>query len=83
MEPNTVTWRDLRNDGRAILQLVRNGESFVLTLDGEPVAELCPIERPGTPVDTLLREWHGLPVVDHTQLRADLDATLDPRLFPE
>jgi antitoxin (DNA-binding transcriptional repressor) of toxin-antitoxin stability system len=83
MKPNTVTVRDLRNDSRAILQRVRNGESFELTLDGEPVAELCPIERPGTPVSTLLREWRGLPVVDYAELRADIDAVLDPRLFPE
>jgi hypothetical protein len=54
-----------------------------VTLDGEAVAELRPIERPGTPVATLLREWRGLPVVDYAKMREEIDEILDPRLFPE
>jgi hypothetical protein len=51
----------------------------------EPTKEVesQPIEQQGTPVSTLLREWRALPVVDYAELRADIDAVFDPRLFPE
>lgn len=59
---------------------VLGGESLVVTRDGAPVAELHPVARPRLPAGTLLARWRHLPQVDPDQLRADIDAVLDPRL---
>ncbi len=42
----TIAQRDLRNDVSAILRRVAAGESFTVTVRGEPVAELVPVRRP-------------------------------------
>jgi len=83
MEPNTVTVRDLRNNGGVILRRVRDGETLVVTLDGEPVAELRPIGSQGLSASETIRRAKNMPVVDYAQLRADIDAIFDPRLFPD
>lgn len=41
-----IAQRDLRNDVAAILRRVAEGESFMVTVRGEPVAELVPIRAP-------------------------------------
>ncbi len=41
-----IAQRDLRNDVSAILRRVAAGESFTVTVRGEPVAELTPIRKP-------------------------------------
>lgn len=70
----TIPHRELRNDSAAILRRVEAGESFVVTNNGRPVAELIPITRdrlallrqqgatrPATPVDfSALRRTRGL-----------------------
>lgn len=56
------------------------GESLVITRDGAPVAELHPVARPRLPAEALLARWRHLPHVDPRQLRADIDAVLDPSL---
>jgi antitoxin (DNA-binding transcriptional repressor) of toxin-antitoxin stability system len=75
-----VTVRDLRNQGGRVLQRVVRGETFTVTLDGQPVAELRPLPARGVPAAVLLERWRGLPPVDPVRLRADLDRTLDPSL---
>lgn len=73
----TVTVRELRNQGGHVLQRVVGGESLTVTLDGRPVAELRPLSGQAVPAAELLRRWRGLPQVDATRLRADLDRALD------
>lgn len=41
-----IAQRDLRNDVSAILRRVAQGESFTVTVRGEPVAELVPVRSP-------------------------------------
>lgn len=41
-----IAQRELRNDVAAILRRVAQGESFTVTVRGEPVAELTPIRTP-------------------------------------
>lgn len=41
-----IAQRDLRNDVSAVLRRVADGESFTVTVRGEPVAELVPVRRP-------------------------------------
>jgi len=42
---DTVTVRDLRNNGGDVLRRVERGERIVVTRDGEPAAELRPLPR--------------------------------------
>jgi len=41
-----IPQRDLRNEVSAILRRVAQGESFTVTVRGEPVAQIVPIRRP-------------------------------------
>ncbi|GAA1809963.1 hypothetical protein GCM10009682_34580 [Luedemannella flava] len=75
-----VTIRDLRNHGGEILNRVAAGEAMTVTRDGEPIAELRPLPRQPVPAPLLLQRWRRLPVVDPTQLRADIDNVLDATL---
>jgi prevent-host-death family protein len=40
-----VASRELRNDTRGLLRRVAAGEDIIITLDGEPVAALRPLQR--------------------------------------
>lgn len=77
---DSVSVRDLRNNGGRVLQRVAGGESLTVTMDGQPIAELRPVAGRGLTAVTLLRRWRRLPPVDPQQLRADLDRVLDPSL---
>ena len=77
---DNVSVRDLRNHGGRVLQRVANGESLTVTLDGEPVAELRPLQSAGVPAGELLRRWRRLPVLDGVALRADIDSVIDSAL---
>jgi prevent-host-death family protein len=66
---------ELRNDNASIMRRVAAGESFVVTVNGIPVADLVPHQRgrkrttlPAEEVDALLRE---LPPVDARRWRRD------------
>ncbi|MEO7259694.1 MAG: type II toxin-antitoxin system prevent-host-death family antitoxin [Jatrophihabitantaceae bacterium] len=73
----TVTVRELRNDGAAVLDRVARGEELIVTRDGAEVAELRPRRRPGpAPADLIERRRH-LPKVDPDLLRRDIDTVLD------
>jgi prevent-host-death family protein len=78
-----VTIRELRNQGGKVLDRVERGETLTVTRDGRPVAELRPLPRPPLTREVLLERMRGVPRVDPGKLRADLDAIIDPRLFPD
>lgn len=40
-----VASRELRNNTRAVLQLVESGEAVTITVDGRPIAVLEPVSR--------------------------------------
>jgi len=42
-----IAQRDLRNDVSKVLARVRAGEDFIVTVNGEQVAELRPVARKG------------------------------------
>jgi len=75
-----VTVRELRNSGGAVLDRVVHGESFVVTRDGAPVAELSPLRRRSAPASELIARRRALPAVDPSQLRRDIDDVLDSAL---
>lgn len=79
--PRTISQRELRNDSGGILRAVESGESFIVTRNGVPLAELTPLnKRVFVPRDEVLEAFRGAPRIDYAQFRADLDAVADPWL---
>ena len=77
-----INQRDLRNDSGAILQAAANGETFVVTRNGTPVAELRPLRRRTfVSREELRRTAAHLPPVDYQQLRRELDDMIDQDPF--
>ncbi|AKN16392.1 type II toxin-antitoxin system Phd/YefM family antitoxin [Mycobacterium haemophilum] len=79
----TIPQRDLRNENAKVIDAVSAGETFVVTRNGEPVAELRPI-RVGRRTFITREEvatLAGVAVrIDHRQFRADLDQSIDQDL---
>jgi prevent-host-death family protein len=79
----TIAQRDLRNQNAKVIEAVTAGESFVVTRNGEPVAELRPL-RAGRGTFVSREEVAALAAagvrIDRHGLRADLDRLIDPRL---
>jgi antitoxin (DNA-binding transcriptional repressor) of toxin-antitoxin stability system len=73
-----ITQHQLDADSLTILRHVEDGERFVVTRDGTPVAELAPVRRETPDVVTLF-DGAAPPVSD--RFFADLDAGTDER-FP-
>ncbi len=77
---DTVTIRELRNNGGTVINRVQAGETLIVSRDGHAVAELRPLAR--TPLDarTLLERWRRLPDIDPVAFRRDIDRIIDPSL---
>ena len=79
----TIAQRQLRNDNAKVIEAVVSGESFVVTRNGVPVAELRPIQqtrRTFVPASELLLLAAGGPRIDRERFRADLDRVVDQSL---
>jgi antitoxin (DNA-binding transcriptional repressor) of toxin-antitoxin stability system len=63
-----------------VVERVEHGESFRITRDGRPVAELRPLEAPRLTLPALLDRFRALPSMDPAALRHDLDGVLDSTL---
>jgi prevent-host-death family protein len=76
--PRHLTQRELRNSSGEIMRALDDGERFVVTRRGVPVAELTPLGR-NKQVTTaaLLDALARTPAADADRLRADLDAQAD------
>jgi len=75
-----VSIRDLRNHGGEIIDRVEHGEALRVTRDGRPVAELRPLEAKRLALPAVLERFRGLPPMDPTTLREDVDSVIDTRL---
>ena len=79
----TIAQRELRNENAKVIDAVVAGETFVVTRNGEPVAELRPI-RTGRRVfisrDDVAALFNAAVRIDHRQFRADLDRLIDQGL---
>jgi prevent-host-death family protein len=76
--PKEITQRELRNDSGEIMRAVDAGESFVVTRNGVPVAELVPVRRRQfVPAAVLVAAFRGQGRIDAAQFRRDLDAHAD------
>ena len=79
----TIPQRSLRNDNAKVIEAVIAGESFIVTRNGMPVAELRPLTQQRSPVvpkEALLRLIGVGPPLDADRFRADLDRVVDPEL---
>jgi prevent-host-death family protein len=81
--PKIIAQRELRNDNAKIVEAVVAGETFVVTRNGEPVAELRPL-RAGRRTFISREEVASLASanvrIDREQFRADLDDVIDQGL---
>lgn len=80
----TIPQRELRNANAKVIAAVAAGESFVVTRNGVPVAELRPVEqgrrRSFVPKAELAALAAAGPHVDLARFRADLDGAVDQSL---
>lgn len=76
----TIPQRDLRNNNAKVIDEVAVGETFVVTRNGEPVAELRPlraVRRRFITRDEVAALASTAVRIDHRQFRADLDRLID------
>lgn len=75
--------RELRNHNAKVIDAVAAGETFIVTRNGEPVAELRPI-RPGRRTfvtrDEVLNRSGAAVRIDPRRFREDLDRSIDQAL---
>lgn len=77
-----INQRDLRNDSGTILRAAEQGETFVVTRNGTPVAELRPLRgRTFVSREEIRRTAANLPPIDYQQLRDELDELIDQEPF--
>lgn len=76
----TIAQRELRNENAKVMDAVAAGESFIVTRNGEPVAELHPV-RAGRRRFISRQEVAALARadvrIDRERFRADLDSVID------
>lgn len=77
---DSVTVRELRNNGGAVLDRVIRGEALVVTRDGAEVGELRPRPRAPLSAADLVARRRSLPLVDVGRLQRDIDAVVDQTL---
>lgn len=79
----TIAQRELRNENAKVIEAVTAGETFVVTRNGEPVAELRPL-RAGRRTFICREEVAALAAadvrIDRHQFRSDLDQVIDQGL---
>jgi antitoxin (DNA-binding transcriptional repressor) of toxin-antitoxin stability system len=76
-EPIDISVRQFVADSEAVTRGLRQGRSYVLTLHGEPLAEMIPDRRrQAVPKDEVLAIFATAPAIDVGELRSDLDAAV-------
>ncbi len=76
-----ISQRELRNNSGQVMRAVDDGETFVVTRNGVPTAELRPLRRRlAVRTSEVLASAAGLPRIDATAFRAELDEVLDQSL---
>jgi antitoxin (DNA-binding transcriptional repressor) of toxin-antitoxin stability system len=79
--PTEVSVRQFVNDSGAVTRGLREGRRYVLTINGEPLAEVTPIRRKRfVPTSEVQAMFATAPVLDYDELRRDLDSMIDDEL---
>jgi antitoxin (DNA-binding transcriptional repressor) of toxin-antitoxin stability system len=78
-QPTDISIRQFVADSGSVTRGLRQGRTYMLTLNGEPLAKLIPIRRRrAVPRDEVLAIFATAPVIDVSELRADLDEAVSP-----
>lgn len=78
-----ITQRELRNDSGEIMRRLDQGETFIVTRNGTPVAELTPMRRHRfVAADAVIAMFRNAPGIDADRFRADLDAVVAQGITP-
>jgi antitoxin (DNA-binding transcriptional repressor) of toxin-antitoxin stability system len=76
-QPTDVSVRQFVADSGSVTRGLRQGRTYTLTLNGEPLAKMIPImRRQAVPKQEALAVFATAPVIDADELRADLDAAV-------
>lgn len=78
-----IAQRELRNDNAKVMAAVAAGSSFVVTRNGEPVAELRPLRRERrtfVPRDEIVALASRASRIDRAAFRDDTDRAIDQGL---
>jgi antitoxin (DNA-binding transcriptional repressor) of toxin-antitoxin stability system len=79
--PIDVSVRQFVADSGSVTRGLRQGRTYTLTLNGEPLARMVPIRRrQAVPKDEVLAIFATAPVLDVAELRAGLDETVSQDL---
>lgn len=77
-KPIPVSVRQLVADSGTITRGLREGRTYTLTLNGEPLAMVIPVHRrQAVPKAEVLALFASAPVIDVAELRTDLDEAID------
>lgn len=79
----TIAQRELRNENAKVIDAVTAGETFVVTRNGEPVAELRPLRagrRTFISREDVARLAAADVRIDRKRFREDLDSVIDQDL---
>ncbi len=73
-----ITQRELRNESGRIMRALDKGESFTVTRNGVPVAELAPVRpRVFVAAEAVAAAYRRAPRIAYNRLRKDLDAAIN------
>jgi antitoxin (DNA-binding transcriptional repressor) of toxin-antitoxin stability system len=76
-----VSVRQFVADSGSVTRGLRQGRTYTLTLNGEPLAKMIPIRRRrAVPKEEVLAIFATAPVIDVAELRADLDEAVGQEL---
>jgi prevent-host-death family protein len=69
-----ISQREFRNNSAAIMDAVEAGQTYRVTRNGVPVAELRPVSRKRRlTAEELVERHRGLPRVDYAEMRQEAD----------
>jgi antitoxin (DNA-binding transcriptional repressor) of toxin-antitoxin stability system len=79
--PVPVSVRQFVADSGSVTRGLREGRSYTLTLNGEPLAAVIPIRRrQAVPKAEVLAAFATAPAIDVADLRTDLEDTFDDEM---
>jgi antitoxin (DNA-binding transcriptional repressor) of toxin-antitoxin stability system len=80
-QPTDISVRQFVADSGAVTRGLRQGRAYTLTLNGEPLAKMIPIQRRrAVPKEEVLAIFATAPVIDVDELHAGLDETVSQDL---
>jgi antitoxin (DNA-binding transcriptional repressor) of toxin-antitoxin stability system len=79
--PTEVSVRQFVNDSGSVTRGLREGKRYILTINGEPLAEVKPIKRRRfVPTAEAQAVFATAPAIDWDEVRGDLDTMVDDEL---